>query len=249
MLKLRQILINLLSNALKFTIKGGIVLRAACAKCAGATEIETDRAPSSSANVNEKSSWILRFEVHDSGPGIAPLDRKRIFKSFQQAAEGMRCGGIGLGLAISRDLARLMGGELRLLELEGPGSCFQLEVPIQSGCKDRSVSPTLESLSAMFPVQHPDSKTDLPALCDPGSVPPTLVCRLRQALLRGNVGMLRELIQEATTHDPEVAAVLTRLTDRFDYDGLEAILATPEKPGQDSDYQHNQETANAVGKL
>jgi signal transduction histidine kinase/DNA-binding LytR/AlgR family response regulator len=109
--KLRQILMNLLGNAIKYTEQGGVALRAR-----GAAADASGRAR-------------LRFEVEDTGPGIREEDRARIFLPFVQGAARAATDGSGLGLAIARQYAELMGGALGLRSEVGRGSTFQLEVP------------------------------------------------------------------------------------------------------------------------
>lgn len=105
--RLRQILINLLSNAVKFTEKGSITFTV------GAQE--------------EK----LRFQVEDTGVGIAPEQLEEIFLPFQQVGENSRkTEGTGLGLAISRQLVRMMGGELNVKSTLGEGSVFWLDLAL-----------------------------------------------------------------------------------------------------------------------
>lgn len=105
--RLRQALLNLLGNAVKFTTQGSVVLRVGQVE-AGAT------------------SALLRFEVSDTGPGIAPEVAARLFSAFEQgdATVARRHGGTGLGLAITRRIAELMGGEAGLHSEPGAGSCF-----------------------------------------------------------------------------------------------------------------------------
>jgi signal transduction histidine kinase/DNA-binding NarL/FixJ family response regulator len=122
--KLRQVLVNLLGNALKFTKRGGITLRVSLCEAGP---------PSGSASPTAARSQVrLRFEVADTGPGIAPDDRVRIFGAFQQASAGLAAGGgTGLGLTISRRFVELMGGRLDVDSVEGVGSVFWFEAAFE----------------------------------------------------------------------------------------------------------------------
>jgi len=106
-LRLQQVLLNFLSNAVKFTEHGHILLRAWVVE-------------------HRADNVLLRFEVQDTGIGISPAAQLRLFKPFAQADESTsrRYGGTGLGLAISRQLAQLMGGEANLESTPGAGSTF-----------------------------------------------------------------------------------------------------------------------------
>ncbi|HEX5685932.1 MAG TPA: ATP-binding protein [Ideonella sp.] len=110
--RLRQVLINLLGNAVKFTDNGHVTLRAR-------------NLPPDGRGVK------LRFEVHDSGVGISAEAAKRLFQPFEQAGEARhRSAGTGLGLAISRQLVRLMGGDVQVRSQPGTGSVFWFELPL-----------------------------------------------------------------------------------------------------------------------
>ncbi len=104
--KLRQILINLLGNSVKFTDRGQVGLTV------------------------EQSGRRYRFSVLDTGPGINQDAQQRIFEPFQQAEEGEAKGGTGLGLAITRRHIELMGGSLSLESTPGEGSCFRFELEL-----------------------------------------------------------------------------------------------------------------------
>jgi CheY-like chemotaxis protein/anti-sigma regulatory factor (Ser/Thr protein kinase) len=111
--KLRQVFINLLGNALKFTEKGGVVLR---------VRVQPD----------ESSALRMEAEIEDTGMGIADDDLGRMFQYFEQTQSGRRSGtGTGLGLAISREFARLMGGDVTVRSQVGVGSVFGFSVLLQ----------------------------------------------------------------------------------------------------------------------
>ncbi len=112
--KLRQVLINLLGNAVKFTQEGGIAVRVRAEGCP------------------EQPGFLrLLAEVEDSGPGIAPEDLEHIFEAFGQSEAGLRAGGTGLGLAISRRFVEMMGGTLTVATEPGKGSCFRFDILVE----------------------------------------------------------------------------------------------------------------------
>ena len=112
--KLRQILINLLGNAVKFTCKGGFALYARTLPPA-----------------NDPAMRILQLEVEDSGPGIAPEQLQHIFQPFVQVGHSpVDAKGTGLGLAISNSFVKLMGGEISVESEPGKGSLFRIALPV-----------------------------------------------------------------------------------------------------------------------
>ena len=122
-MKLRQILINLIGNAVKFTAAGSVTLRVetVCPPRPLAGEGLGVRV----ANGGEGTERLLRFSVIDTGIGIAPEELPRLFVPFTQTESGRSAqGGTGLGLALSSQFVRLMGGELTAESQPGRGSCF-----------------------------------------------------------------------------------------------------------------------------
>jgi PAS domain S-box-containing protein len=109
--RLRQVLLNIAGNAVKFTMFGGITVK---------VDIDSE-------------DWVC-FAVRDTGIGMSPEVRERLFRPFSQAdaSTTRRFGGSGLGLSISRRLIELMGGSLDLESTEGIGSCFTFKIPYET---------------------------------------------------------------------------------------------------------------------
>ncbi|MBB5606277.1 MULTISPECIES: response regulator [unclassified Janthinobacterium] len=146
--RLEQILKNLLSNAIKFTDAGTVTLH---------------------AGVDEAGN--ARFQVQDSGIGIASDQQQRIFDAFHQAdgTTSRRYGGTGLGLSISRDLAALLGGSIELASTPGQGSTFSLTLPLAWQAAATPHRPDLVSAPASqpaAPVAIPARAVPLPTFKD-----------------------------------------------------------------------------------
>ncbi len=106
--KIRQILVNLLGNAVKFTAEGRVGLR-----------------------ISEAPKGMLRFDVVDTGIGMSPQEVEQIFDPFKQVEAGKAAGGTGLGLAISKNLAEMLGGRIFVVSEEGKGSTFTVVIPLE----------------------------------------------------------------------------------------------------------------------
>ncbi|AFZ19028.1 response regulator [Allocoleopsis franciscana] len=131
--KLRQVLINLLGNALKFTAFGSVTLRVSRKlKVEGSHELQVEKfnVESSTPPLNLQPV-TLYFAVEDTGPGIEPEDLDLIFEAFIQTAIGRKSSeGTGLGLPISRKFVQLMGGDITVNSTLGKGTIFQFEVQV-----------------------------------------------------------------------------------------------------------------------
>lgn len=153
--RLQQILKNLLANAVKFTEHGKVSL-----------------------HVRAAGQGRIRFEVCDSGIGIAREQLQVIFEAFRQAdgSTRRRYGGTGLGLSISRDLAERMGGSIQVDSEPGRGSCFILELPLQgapaSNAADIAAAPVASPVAAAVPAMQAPARapvaptTTVPSVAD-----------------------------------------------------------------------------------
>ena len=165
--RLRQILTNLVSNAVKFTREGEIVVR---------------------ADVGRGGEVV--FEVRDTGVGFDKAARARLFRRFEQADSSItrKFGGTGLGLAIARGLARLMGGELDARSTPGRGSTFRLTLPLERASSPAAVAaplappaPSAAGLQVLLAEDHPVNRAVVELILQ-GSAAVTSVENGREAL-------------------------------------------------------------------
>jgi len=139
-LRLGQILLNFSGNAVKFTEQGAITIRVRLSE-------------------ENTSNVLLRFEVRDTGIGIAADDQKRLFTAFEQADSSLtrKYGGTGLGLAISKRLANLMGGDAGVESTPGQGSVFWFTARLDKGttgaCEPRP-APSVQSVEEQLRTRH-----------------------------------------------------------------------------------------------
>lgn len=168
--RLAQILGNLLSNAVKYTEEGEIELRARLRVLKSSAS--SPRAQCADAAAQRAS---LCISVRDTGPGIAPSERKRLFQPFAQGRHEATARGSGLGLAIARGLARRMGGDIRVTSRPGVGSRFELCLPLAA----IEVDPDLLDRGASPPAA---ASSSAPRFGTP-ALPPKLAAALRQLVL------------------------------------------------------------------
>jgi len=153
--RLRQVLINLVNNAVKFTDEG---------------EIETTL---SARRLDPKGSaapeWELKFTVRDTGPGISAEQQERLFKPFTQveSASTRKHGGSGLGLAICRNLVQLMGGHISLESVPGRGSTFTFTVQAPGFAGESApAAPRLQGLRLCFDIAAGSARQELVRLVE-----------------------------------------------------------------------------------
>ncbi len=208
-LKLRQILINLVGNAIKFTHTGRV-------------EVAVQKAVG-------KDGRRLIFEVRDTGPGISPDELPRLFDDYFVGETGRAAGGTGLGLPICKSLVHILGGSLEVESREGRGSVFRFTLPllVEPGRPDHDTRPVDLPPRSSRPAATAASLASLPDL------PPDVAERLRSAILEGDISTLRNLVQdEVTACSPLLAAAFRPLLESYDYAGLLKVLA--ENPTESS---------------
>ncbi len=199
--KLRQVLVNLLGNAVRFTQVGEVVLK-----------------------VERRAGEIYYFEVRDSGPGIAAQEADAVFEPFVQGKES-NLGGTGLGLAIARRHVELMGGQLELLSTPGEGARFFFALPLAP-----ADHPIAEPADARYrqAVQYEYAESAQKIEEDGESfvgmpLPAALRVRLHQAVEMHNVTEVSICLDELRRlgeREARLAAQLGALAQRFDLHGL-----------------------------
>ncbi|BFM39623.1 ATP-binding protein [Synechocystis sp. LKSZ1] len=203
--KLRQVLINLISNAVKFTPQGQIWVRAHCAARQG-------------------KQVQLAIAVEDTGVGIPPEERENLFKPFTQTSSGKNIqSGTGLGLTISYQFVHLLGGELTFVPAQPSGAKFSFVIPVlippEEGARETG------SWQATLPHPVPGMKT-LRA-DDLKTMPLEWRTDVSQAALATDRGQLLRLIQQIPAEQQALQQQLMALVQNFDFD---EILAAAEEP-------------------
>ncbi|WP_343061243.1 HAMP domain-containing protein [Novosphingobium flavum] len=206
--RLQQIVLNLLSNAFKFTSMGGVTLRMRPAT----------QGWSAAHPVLGDLDTALEISVSDTGIGIPEDKQKLIFEAFQQAdgTTSRKYGGTGLGLSISREIARLLGGELQVRSVSGEGSVFTLYVPmkplIAPASLMGSIAASADPPASYAPVDDRDDLNDTPFVLiveDDPAFASILLELAHQSGLKGvissagsgTVAMVRKLRPSAITLD------------------------------------------------
>jgi PAS domain S-box-containing protein len=204
--KIRQVLINLLGNAIKFTPRGQIELQ---------------------VTLHRKATgqlW-LSVQVQDTGPGISDEEQTKLFQPFSQMKRGQKGQeGTGLGLAIGRSYARLMGGDITVTSSLGQGSIFRFEIPVEPG----EVSAAIEQI-APPKLMGVDQEVAVAAAGTVSSkqlavLPLELINQLQNAVQEGEKDRLDELIGSVQAYDKNAAAGLKSHAENYEYDYLTVLF-------------------------
>lgn len=243
--KLRQILLNLLNNAIKFTQTGSVTLRIG---------IQT-QVPVSQTDYR----FNLWVEVEDTGQGIGPEEIDNVFAPFAQAEAGRQSGqGTGLGLALARQFINLMGGDITVNSTLNHGSLFKFNFwtiasnsvsqssaaidnaaihPTTSTSSEVNVLPSMLDLeivefsnfnAALFDISNQSSDEMIPLLNavkeDLDKVSPQWRQQLHQAALTGSDHKIFQLIEQVAVKHQALAKVLTGLTQQFQFDQIVLLI-------------------------
>jgi hypothetical protein len=212
--KLRQVLINLVANSIKFTHQGSVHLKVKCFNHNGKEVNDLD----------EKNVW-LHFFVVDTGPGIAPQEMDKIFIPFAQTEAGLKSRqGSGLGLPISQKFVQLMGGEIQVRSRVNRGSMFYFSIPVEI------VSITSSTLEEQREVMFNESPPAL--LCLPPDVlarklektPQPWRRKMAKMALECNDDALLDLIESLPTLPPSLVQLLTTWAKEYQFEQLFAFL-------------------------
>jgi signal transduction histidine kinase/CheY-like chemotaxis protein len=232
--RLRQVLVNLVGNALKFTERGEIVVRVS--KPDEATPVGDGL-----ANGSRTSPPILHFSVRDSGVGIPPDKCEAIFRPFEQAdgSTTRKYGGTGLGLTISARLVEMMGGRLSVESIVGLGSVFHFASRFEPGPQDQAeadVAPALQGLRVLLADDNLTSRTVLSEMLTGWHMRPTAVAsgsaaktELERAAARGEAYPL--LILDAGMPTPDGFELVSWIRDRELTAPAVLLLSSPDRSG------------------
>jgi PAS domain S-box-containing protein len=206
-MKLRQVLINLIGNAIKFTKEGSVSVH---------MEKSTD-------HTKPCTSTALQFTVQDTGPGIPAVERATLFNSFTQTATGKKLHqGTGLGLSISQKFVQLMGGEITCSSEPGSGATFSFTVPVHetghpiAGKTEYDLPARLPETTGRF--EQKKLRKWLAVL------PDQFVSRLNEAATYCEVDAITRVITDVYAENPDLAEALEQKAKEFDFDGILALI-------------------------
>ena len=200
-IKLNQILINLIENAIKFTDRGSVTLN-----------LKTSR---------ESSQTILGIAIIDTGRGISASQLESIFIPFMQTTQGDRPG-TGLGLSICQQFVRLMGGEITVDSKLGQGSIFKFQIPIAQ-VNNQTISDLPRPIKSWDSV--PEDKCELSPL-DLTNMPIEWIEQLHHAAIAVDSDRLVQLIEEISGEHRTIAEALVKLVNSYCFDEIIDLTAT-----------------------
>ncbi|MCB0153768.1 MAG: hypothetical protein KDF65_03155 [Anaerolineae bacterium] len=220
--RLRQILLNLLSNALKFTDTGQVVFQVGAVRHAQQEGSNGVWRPQPGQSTEQFQPGQLRFAIIDTGIGISPQQLEKIFLPFEQACEpARRAEGTGLGLAITQNLVEAMGGNLQVNSTPGQGSHFSLEVKFPM-----LWSPVDASVQSSHPWRPPQPATAFleEELTPP---PPEELAILLDLAMKGEIRALKRRVSHVEQLDEKFkpfARKLSQFVKKYDEVQILALI-------------------------
>ncbi|MCX7204488.1 MAG: response regulator [Proteobacteria bacterium] len=210
-LRLGQVLLNLINNAIKFTEKGEVELAVLC---------------------KEKSEQRVefKFSIHDTGIGISQNILEHLFSPFTQADSSTtrRFGGSGLGLAISQQLARIMGGNIKVVSVLGKGSVFEFTLCLKKGQQSSFMIPQYKGSRVLVAEGHSGTRIQLCLYLKEMGMQPSVVSSAQEAIISIQENTFDLLIMDATLLDqchPEVINKIWRTREKMSIILLTTILS------------------------
>lgn len=213
--KLQQVLINLLTNAIKFTHQGQIVLK---------VNHQTHQA-SNTPQLN-----FLNFQLTDTGVGIAPEDISGLFEPFIQGKAGRHQGGSGLGLAICQRLIRLMGGDITITSQVGIGTTVGFYLPVgiipENGSVEINSDFSQSGLTGLIDCSEQPFMEITPSIdwnslrSQLGHFPSPWLQELYRLAMRGSDDKIVLLVNPVTYEYPELSSWLIQMAQNYDFDGI-----------------------------
>jgi signal transduction histidine kinase len=221
--KLRQVLVNLLDNGIKYTEIGSVTLRVSVVE------------HSEVISIQESSKALIRFEIEDTGFGIVPSEINKIFEAFSQGHKTpIYREGNGLGLSISQQFVKLLGGKISVNSVLERGSIFKFQIPVKLAKKEDtllSIETVLEQeLKKHCFKKHKQSnslcKERLEAvklLCDRScfnAIPSQWLDRLHQAAIKVDKDLILQLIEQISLVNFTLSQELKNMANNFEYDEI-----------------------------
>jgi diguanylate cyclase (GGDEF)-like protein/PAS domain S-box-containing protein len=216
--KIKQILYNLLSNSIKFTPEGG----------EAGVRVDFEEAAGNIYSLPDQAKGLIRFSVWDSGVGIGPEDRKRIFDEFEQVDTTLsrEYGGAGLGLALSKKLVELHGGSMTVESALGKGSSFTFTVPVTSAV-EVALPEEPEAIGLSFPWMRDEAPLIL-VVEDDNATAELLTLHLSQAGYKvAHAYNGEEAIEKALTMRPFAITLDVMLPKKDGWEVLQTLKCDP----------------------
>jgi PAS domain S-box-containing protein len=250
-IKLRQILLNILNNAIKFTQKGFVKLSIEVSELLSTNvpitqkiikqrdgkefEVITPENINIVKTINQKLTishenlklqyYVLIIKIQDTGLGIAKEDYDSIFEAFYQTKTGLNAEeGTGLGLTISRELVELMGGNITVQSQLNQGTIFHIHLPIaiKSSSLKQNLSPSSDKILTEQQKENPSQLTSYSLRV----LPQNWVIKFNHATQRGDIKLMANLINEIALDYPDIANKLQELVNTYNLSKLISLMET-----------------------